>query len=116
MELLAMIGRRSEVARWGDGRDEPGLPAALGLCYMSWLRQCTSNELAYGQRLESITWVANARVAQWIERLTSDQEVASSSLAAGTSVPSRVKLGKINRLQPGGWRNWQTRTFEGRVG
>src|SRR5213593_1624735 len=30
--------------------------------------------------------VSGARLAQWIERLASDQEVASSSLAAGTTL------------------------------
>src|SRR5713226_6323910 len=35
------------------------------------------------ERSFKLRWVS-ARLAQWIERLTSDQEVASSSLAAGT--------------------------------
>src|SRR5439155_165297 len=41
-----------------------------------------------------------ARLAQWIERLTSDQEVASSSLAAGTSATTRASARRGGRAAP----------------
>src|SRR5712664_2998058 len=62
---------------------------------------CSPSRRSYAQACDEgsfkLRWVS-ARLAQWIERLTSDQEVASSSLAAGTSIPELNSLSASNCL------------------
>ena len=103
--LPASIGRRLEAARLVTAGVNPaypprlkarvrtrssprapswGLPALIGRRFEATRLVTAGMNPACLRRFRTIRLLA-ARLAQWIERLTSDQEVASSSLAAGTT-------------------------------